>query len=290
MKHAKQKFNLVLSFVIAFLLVPALAVAQKKEVVEPGSFETLKTPIILVVALVVAIGLLFLIEKLVPRKVRPIFSVVFLAASVFFGYKTYTSIMAPVEFKQKKVKRYTAVINKLKDIRDAQNAHKTVTGKYAPTFDSLERFIENAKFAIIERRDSSYTEFDKVYKIDKLKEVVIIDTLDFRPVKDSLFKDSDRYKTMKYVPYAKEENTTFKMEIGSKEVNDNYSAPVFKVSVPKEVVLHDLDKDLLDQEKKVVSVDEIDGPVIYVGSLDKVSDTGNWPTSYEIGSGNKKKK
>ena len=289
MKHAKQKLNLVLSFVIAFLLVPALAVAQKKEVVEPGSFEALKTPIILVVALVVAIGLLFLIEKLVPRKVRPIFSVIFLAASVFFGYKTYTSIMAPVEFKQKKVKRYTEVINKLKDIRDAQNAHKTVTGKYAPTFDSLETFIENAKFAIIERRDSSYTEFDKVYKIDKLKEVVIIDTLGFEPVKDSLFGTSDRYKTMKYVPYAPTENTTFKMEIGSKEVNDNYLAPVFKVSVPKEVVLHDLDKDLLEQEKKIVSVDEIDGPVIFVGSLDKVSDTGNWPTSYEIGSGNKKK-
>ncbi|AXG70382.1 hypothetical protein KORDIASMS9_02621 [Kordia sp. SMS9] len=287
MKHAKQKFNLVLSFVIAFLLAPALAFAQDNKVVEPGSFETLKTPIILVAALVVAIGLLFLIEKLVPRKVRPIFSVVFLAASVFFGYKTYTSIMAPVEFKQKKVKRYKEVINNLKDIRDAQNAHKTVTGKYAPTFDSLVTFIEKAKFAIIERRDSSYTEFDKVYKIDKLKEVVIIDTLGFEPVKDSLFKKSDRYKTMKYVPFAKDDKQMFTMKVDSVEVN-NYIAPVFKVSVAKEVILHDLDKDLLKQEKKIVSVDEIDGPDIFVGSLDKVSDSGNWPTSYEIGDNKKK--
>nr|WP_240321185.1 hypothetical protein [Kordia sp. SMS9] len=195
--------------------------------------------------------------------------------------------MAPVEFKQKKVKRYKEVINNLKDIRDAQNAHKTVTGKYAPTFDSLVTFIEKAKFAIIERRDSSYTEFDKVYKIDKLKEVVIIDTLGFEPVKDSLFKKSDRYKTMKYVPFAKDDKQMFTMKVDSVEVN-NYIAPVFKVSVAKEVILHDLDKDLLKQEKKIVSVDEIDGPDIFVGSLDKVSDSGNWPTSYEIGDNKKK--
>ncbi|MEM6719976.1 MAG: hypothetical protein AAF611_11695 [Bacteroidota bacterium] len=287
MKHAKQKFNLVLSFVIAFLLVPALTFAQGKDVVEPGSFETLKTPIILVAALVVAIGLLFLIEKLVPRKLRPIFSIVFLGASVFFGYKIYTSIMAPVEFQQTKIKRYTAVISNLKDIRDAQSAHKTVTGKYAKNFGDLVSFIESGEFAIIERRDSSYTEFDKVYKIDKLKEVVIIDTLSFSPVKDSLFKSSDRYKKMMFVPFAKNKDQKFTMKIDSVEVN-GYIAPVFKVSVTKEIVLHDLDKDLLRQEKRVVSVDEIDGPEIFVGSLDKVSDSGNWPTKYEIDAAKKK--
>lgn len=287
MKHAKQKFNLVLSFVIAFLLVPALALAQDNKVVEPGSFETLKTPIILVAALVVAIGLLFLIEKMVPRKLRPIFSILFLGASVFFGYNIYTSIMAPVEFKQEKVKRYTAVVDNLKDIRDAQSAHKTITGKYAFTFADLEKFIETAEFAIIERRDSSFVYYDKVYKIDKQRDTVIIDTLGFEPVRDSLFKKSDRYKRMKFVPYAKDKNQTFTMQVDSVEVN-NYIAPVFRVSVNKEIVLHDLNKELLKQEKRIVSVDEIDGPDIFVGSLEKVSDSGNWPTSYEIESGDKK--
>ncbi|MEM6686013.1 MAG: hypothetical protein AAF617_09545 [Bacteroidota bacterium] len=289
MKHAKQKFNLVLSFVIAFLLVPALTLAQDKDIVEPGSFETLKTPIILVVAIVVAIGLLFVIEKLIPRKVRPIFSVVFLLASVFFGYKIYNSIMAPVEFKQEKVKRYLAVISNLKDIRDAQSAHKTITGgKYAKNFSDLEAFIDSAEFAIIERRDSSFIYYDKVYKIDKQRDTVIVDTLGFKPVKDSLFKQSDRYKTMKFVPYAASDKETFKMEIiDSVEIN-KYWASVFRVSVTKDIVLHDLDPELLKQEKKIVSVDEIDGEEIFVGSLEKVSDTGNWPTSYEIESGNKK--
>ncbi|MGH1385532.1 hypothetical protein [Kordia sp.] len=288
MKHAKQKFNLVLSFVIAFLLVPALAVAQDSKVVEPGSFEALKTPIILVVALIVAIGLLFLIEKVIPRKLRSIFSIVFLAASVFFGYQIYASIMAPVKFKKEKIARYSEVINNLKDIRNAQSAHKTITGgQYAKNFAELENFIETAEFAIVEKRDSSFVYFDKTYKIDKQRDTVIIDTLGFRPVKDSLFKNSTRYKTMKYVPFAKSDKETFKMEVIDSVVINKYTASVFKVSVAKDVILHDLDKDLLKQEKRVISVDEVDGSHIFVGSLDKVSDSGNWPTSYEIG--NKKK-
>ena len=287
MKHIKQKFNLVLSFVIAFLLVPALAVAQDNEVVEPGSFETWKTPLILVIALIVAIGLLFLIEKLIPRKLRSIFSIVFLAASVFFGYQIYASIMAPVKFKKEKIKRYSAVIDNLKDIRDAQSAHKTITGKYANTFADLESFVDNAEFAIVEKRDSSYVYFDKTYKIDKQRDTVIVDTLRFRPVRDSLFKDN-RHKKMKFVPYASNDKETFVMKVDSVEIN-NYIAPVFKVSVAKDIVLHDLDKDLLKQEKRVVSVDEIDGSEISVGSLDKVSDSGNWPTSYEIADDKKKK-
>jgi hypothetical protein len=192
--------------------------------------------------------------------------------------------MAPVEFEKEKIKRYTAVIDNLKDIRDAQSAHKTITGgQYAKNFSDLEKFIETAEFAIVEKRDSSYVYYDKVYKIDKQRDTVIVDTLGFRSVRDSLFKDSDRYKKMKYVPFAASDTQTFKMEvIDSVEIN-NYLASVFKVSIPKDVILHDLDKDLLRQEKRIVSVDEIDGPEVFVGSLEKVSDTGNWPTSYEIG-------
>ncbi|MBC8753764.1 hypothetical protein H2O64_03725 [Kordia sp. YSTF-M3] len=281
MKHAKQKFNLVLSLITAFLLLPALVLAQDSNVVEKGSFEALKTPIILVVALVVAIGLLFLIEKLIPRKVRPVFSIVFLLASVFFGYKIYMSIMAPVKFKQIKTERYANVIDNLKDIRDSQLAHKTITGDYAKDFSALERFIDTAQYAIVEKRDTSYIVFDKVYKIDKLQEEVIIDTLSFKPVRDSLFKGTDRYKKMKYVPHAKNDKETFKMKVGSLIIN-GYTAPVFKVSVDKDIILHDLNKDLLRQEQRIVSVDEVDGKEIFVGSLEKVSDSGNWPTSYEI--------
>ena len=281
MKHVKQKFNLVLSLVTVFLLLPALSIAQDTEAVRGGFFDTIKTPLIVILAIAIAIGLLFLIEKVVPRKLRPIFALGFMLASIFFGFKIYNSIMAPVEFKQEKVKRYTAVIDNLKDIRNSQLAHKTITGTYAKDFATLEKFVESAQFAIVEKRDSSYIEFDKVYKIDKLKEVVIIDTLSFEPVIDSLFRGTDRYKKMKFVPYAKNDKEVFKMETKTIEIS-GYNAPVFKVSVLKDIVLFDQNKDLLLQENRIISVDEVDGNQIFVGSLDKVSDSGNWPTSYEI--------
>ena len=149
MKHVKQKINLVLSLVTVFLLLPALSIAQNTKVAKAGFFETFKTPMIIILAIIVAIGLLFVIEKVIPRKLRPVFAMLFMLASVFFGYKIYNSIMAPVEFKQEKVKRYTAVINNLKDIRDSQAAHKTITGTYAKDFSSLEKFIDTAQFAIV---------------------------------------------------------------------------------------------------------------------------------------------
>ena len=47
-------------------------------------------------------------------------------ASIFFTYKIYDSINGPIKFKQVKNERYAKVINRLKDIRTAQIAHRDV--------------------------------------------------------------------------------------------------------------------------------------------------------------------
>ena len=41
------------------------------------------------------------------------------------------------------------------------------------------KFIDNGIFTLIEKRDSSYLEYDRVYRIDMLREIVVIDTLGF---------------------------------------------------------------------------------------------------------------
>ena len=76
----------------------------------------------------------------------------------------------------------------MKDIRTAQIAHKDVKGVYANNFDSLVKFIDEGIFTLYEKRDSSYLEYDRTYRIDMLREVIVTDTLGFVPVKDSLFK------------------------------------------------------------------------------------------------------
>ncbi|GLB51858.1 hypothetical protein NBRC110019_08970 [Neptunitalea chrysea] len=199
--------------------------------------------------------------------------------SGFFCYMIYKSVSGPLEFKKLKEKRYAKVVRTLKDIRNSEEAYKTVNGKYTGSFDTLVTFIETGEFTLTSQRDTSWTEYDKAYAIDVLKEGKIIDTIGTVSVKDSLFKKSDRYKKMMFVPYT--DNKKFDLEAAT-IIKNNYSAPVFLVKANKEDILADQPADLVEQEKNSENITEdITGPEILVGSLDEVSTNGNWPTIYD---------
>ena len=201
-------------------------------------------------------------------------------ASMFFAYKIYDSISGPIRFNKVKNQRYAKVINRMKDIRTAQIAHKDVTGVYANNFDSLVKFIDEGIFTLTEKRDSSYMEYDRTYRIDMLKEVIVVDTLGYVPVKDSLFKDTDRFRNMAFIPIEGIEDSTF--QIKAEVINKNgYKVPVFEVKIAKNVVLFDQDDDFIKQENETVSVDGVNGPEIILGSLTNVSTNGNWPTIFD---------
>ena len=198
---------------------------------------------------------------------------------VFFAYKVYGSINGPIEFNKVKNERYLKVIDRLKDIRNAQIAYKSVNGIYCDNFDSLVKFVDNAQYTLIQKRDSSFLEYDRTFRIDMLREVIVIDTLGFASVKDSLFGDSERYKFMAQVPI---DGVNERFKIKSDIIDKNgYNVPVFEVRVSKDIVLFDQNKDLLKQEKGLMSVDGVNGPDIVLGSLTEVSSNGNWPTTYD---------
>ena len=206
--------------------------------------------------------------------------VVLWIASIFFAYKIYDSISGPITFNQTKIKRYAKVINVMKDIRTAQIAHKDVKGVYANNFDSLIKFIDEGIFTLLEKRDSSYLEYDRTYRIDMLREVIVTDTLGFVSVKDSLFQTSERYKKMSNIPIEGLQDSVFKIK--SDVINKNgYKVPVFEVKVSKNTLLFDQDQDLIKQENETVSVDGVNGPEIILGSLTNVSTNGNWPTIFD---------
>ena len=201
-------------------------------------------------------------------------------ASIFFAYKIYDSISGPIKFKQIKNERYAKVINRLKDIRKAQIAHKDVNGVFSNNFDSLIKFIDEGIFTLIEKRDSSYLEYDRTYRIDMLREVIVIDTLGTVSVKDSLFGDSNRYKQMAFLPIEGVKDSMFK--INAEVINKNgYKVPVFEVKVTKNIILYDQNSDLVRQENETVSVDGVNGSEIILGSLNNVSNNGNWPTIFD---------
>ena len=200
--------------------------------------------------------------------------------SIFFAYKIYDSISGPIKFNQVKNERFALVINRLKDIRTAQIAHKDVKGQFSNNFDSLVKFVDEGIFTLIEKRDSSYLEYDRTYRIDMLKEVIVVDTLGFVAVKDSLFKNNNSYKKMAYLPIDGLEDSTF--HIKAEIINKNgYMVPVFEVKISKNILLYDQNEDLVKQENETVSVDGVNGPEIILGSLSKVSTNGNWPTIFD---------
>tara|TARA_B100001559_G_scaffold225958_1_gene189927 strand:- start:321 stop:968 length:648 start_codon:yes stop_codon:yes gene_type:complete len=198
---------------------------------------------------------------------------------IFFSFKIYDSINKPINFNEVKYNRYYDVIDRLKEIRTAQIAYKDVKGIYSNNFDSLINFIDNGIFTLIEKRDSSYLEYDRIYRIDMLKEIVVVDTLGFVSVKDSLFKDNTTYKEMKKVPI-KGIDTVFQIDAKIIMIND-YKAPVFEVKVSKNIVLFDQDEDLLKLENETISIDGVNGSEIVLGSLNEVSTNGNWPKVFD---------
>ena len=195
------------------------------------------------------------------------------------AYLIYQSVNGPIEFKKVRQERFQAVINKLKDIRDSQEAYKSVNGKYAGNFESLVQFIDTGSYTITQQRDSSFMRFDRVYQIELQVDTIVVDTLGFVKVKDSLFKNSDSYKSMMEVPYAQNgEKFEIKADIIEKS---GYKAPVFEAKVKKDVVLYDQPADLVNQENARNSVEEVNGDHIKVGSLVDVSTNGNWPPLYD---------
>ena len=214
------------------------------------------------------------------EKYRKQITYVLFLFSAILVFAIYNSINAPIEFNMVKNERYLKVIDRLKDIRNAQVAFKSVNGIYSNDFEELVKFVDSAQFTIVQKRDSSYMQYDRVYRIDMLREVIVVDTLGYVSVKDSLFSNSDSYKSMASIPIdGIDEKFKLKADIIDK---NGYNVPVFEVRVSKDLILFDQNKDLITQEKQTVSVDGVNGPDIVLGSLSDVSTNGNWPTTFDF--------
>lgn len=237
----------------------------------------LKIIIAVLVVILLTIGLVWLIDKFVPKKLKSVLNIALWALIAYLAYSTFMSVYGEIQFNQLKVKRYAAVIEKLKDIRDAELAHKTVTGKFTDNFDNLVKFVDTAKFTITQRRDSTIIDKELTKRfggVEMTKDIVVIDTLGFVPVKDSLFGADARYKNMMNLPVGKP-GAKFELKAGLLD-----DIPVFEAKVDKAVILYDQDPNLVKKENEVVSVDAVNGPALIVGSMEEVKTIGNWPKNY----------
>ena len=214
------------------------------------------------------------------QRMRLVIQLVLWIVIIVLGYLVFNSVYEPIKFNEVKQKRYAKVIENLKDVRDAELAHRTVTGKFEGDWDKLVRFIDTAQYTLTQRRDTTVMdeEYRKTYGVDRRKEIVVIDTLGYKAVKDSLFGGTDRYKTMMNIPI-KGVDSKIDLKAGTIDKNGT-QIPVFEAKVAKETILYDQDNDLILQENDVISVDNVNGRYISVGSMQDVNTSGNWPKTY----------
>ena len=182
----------------------------------------------IVAIVLLTILIVWLIDKYVPKKAKPMINILLWVIIVYLGYITFNSVYDELRFKKVKDERYQVAVNRLIDIQKAQIAYKTVNGKYTDDYNSLIRFIDTAQVAIIQRKDSTVVDEEKtkLYGITDYKTIIVVDTIGHYSVKDSLFKSID-YKNIANVGVGKD-GAKFELKAGTLD-----DIPVFEASVDK---------------------------------------------------------
>lgn len=216
------------------------------------------------------------IIKFVPKKVQPVITILLYGIAAYLAFLSYQSVMEPIHFNKEKKQRYTKVINSLKIIRDAQAAHRTVTGSYAAKGADLVVFIDTAQFAVT-RDTNIVVTVNLGGGLTGEEEIMRTDTTGYRDVRaDFVGRD---YKKMMSVPGT---DKKFDMTIGLVQKSHGDMRKVFEARVDKSIVLEGMNADLIRLEKSTEDNDQVKGGYIRVGSMSDVSDSGNWPPSYDI--------
>lgn len=150
-------------------------------------------------------------------------------------------IREPIQFADERSRRYAQVIDRLKDIRAAQIAYKSVYNRYTGSFDTLIAFIKTDSFPVVRQ----------IGNPDDTTQVVIRDTI-MVSVRDSLFPSDYHIDSLRYIPFT--DGSVYKLEAGNVE-RSNVQIPVFEAT----------DTDPFDKTK-----------VLKVGSMTEPTNAGNW--------------
>lgn len=179
--------------------------------------------------------------------------IVVAVALTWFDYKV---IKDPLDFQQEKERRYTYVIQNLKDLREVQMNYKEKYGKFAGSMDTLMNFIKNDSVLIISSRG---TVPDTLTETQALEQGIIVRDTSKVPAQLSIFNDKyllDRkvpliIDSLPYVPFS---TMAFEVQAGNVERG--------RVKVPVFLIVDTAPFDIND--------------VLQVGSMTEPSTAGNW--------------
>lgn len=195
--------------------------------------------------------------------------------TLILSYRIYRIIMQPIEFTSIKEKRYEKITNRLEQLREAQLIFKSEYNQYANNFDDLVSFLQNAQVSIIERKDSSFMRYDKVYQTDMLKDTIIYRIIGQTSAKDKLmssnselFKSDFSVSDLRYIPFAKD-STEFSIATGHIDRN-GVRVQVFEIKASNTDFFHDI----YDDYESLILGLRINA--LAIGSLTEPTLSGNW--------------
>lgn len=197
--------------------------------------------------------------------------------AIVLAFFIYKSIQRPIEFEKAKKVRYDATIEKLKDIRKAELAYKSVYGKFTGSWDTLINFLEKESVITV-RKIGELTDSMMEAGITERKAIqmglIISDSIRVNAKEATFGKDYDA-KSLKIIPIPGEPS---EFHLGATVImtGSGIGVPVFEARAHNNVVLRDLDRQLVinlnDQRRTNEKY-----PGLKVGSLtETINNAGNW--------------
>ncbi|TVQ17288.1 MAG: hypothetical protein EA361_02760 [Bacteroidetes bacterium] len=195
---------------------------------------------------------------------KTIIQIVLALIIVLLGYFIYESIMEPVNFNREVAKREAQIVQRLKDIRQVQIAHRSRYGGFVSDLDSLMKFYKTDSLATIR---AIGTVPDTLTETEAVRLGIVQRDTFWIQTRDSLLRRA-RYPidSLTYVPFT--DGVRFVMDAGQIE-RGLTKLPVFEAyALPKDY-LKDLDR------WKVYYTRDIEAG-LRVGSMFEASTDGNW--------------
>lgn len=193
---------------------------------------------------------------------RLIINLILAAIIVGLVWMLVSSIREPIEFQDVRVKRERAVVEKLMEIRNAQEMFRSITGIYANSFDTLSYVLKNDSFMIVavigDPDDPNFTG------------EITYDTTYSRAI-DSIRAMGMALDSLKLVPYAASITDTF--SIAADVISyQSTEVPVCEVGVRRKVFMGKF------ADKRYARYDQGYDPnsILKFGNLNAPNLSGNW--------------
>ncbi len=231
------------------------------------------TLIILLIVVLVGAVTIFVVHR--KPQLRTIFHIIFALLIVALTIFLVARILQPINFKKERLKRENATIDRLKDIRTAQESYKNRYGEYTASFDTLINFIKTDSFEIEKYDQVKEWDQDQIpTKKEAIKLGILVKSITKKSVRDSLFSADYPIDELRYVPFTNK--TEFVMGAGEVETGSQIKVKVFEAYALYDDLFNGMDRqEVINYKDERYKITKFDG--VKVGSLTEANNNvGNW--------------